>query len=412
MNKEETIKEQLREIARDYYNKNKLIDLANNIFKIPMDKKRLEDYAVSSIKPDALEISIIDTKNNTTYFSCLSSNLNLLNYFNLGGAIKYVYQTITHKGQKICRNYKINDDKAFIEKLEIKKDDKSLVIEKSKPYNISLSCNCDGEKAKVELKELSRVGNYESTYSENYKDNYNESECLHIFESKKIQYTNNSIEPYEYCLNINDSIVSGIITRNKIYGACLEQVSEESIGAAFSSLFEKPNCNINSFLTIPNLRSLALYYGYASNDKQSYYYEINILKQNKTLSGAMTVLDNNTKKPIEFKEFHITSLTEGKITSEEVDLIIMNLQSIFKNIEFIDLVIIQLETFKEKLEFRKGNANIIDEISAKNIKDKSLEEIDYLISQDPLKYFQLIEARKTNLINKYEPHNGLNLTYK
>lgn len=100
------------------------------------------------------------------------------------------------------------------------------------------------------------------------------------------------------------------------------------------------------------------------------------------------------------EEYGLPNLSDGTISSEEIQNLLSSLQARLEDNEVLDIISNELNTFGTKIDIRKGMVQEeLDPISPKLFMDKSFDEICALISANKDDYFGLIREQFETAIN-------------
>lgn len=117
-------------------------------------------------------------------------------------------------------------------------------------------------------------------------------------------------------------------------------------------------------------------------------------------------------KIVDDKKISLPILSKGNITIEELNNVILLIQSKFNN-EFISLSLEELNNFNNKLSIKKGIINEpLDPLSPKFLIDKPLDEIEKIINSNKTEYFKLAQQQFETMTNSRNSLEGKTLRLK
>lgn len=164
------------------------------------------------------------------------------------------------------------------------------------------------------------------------------------------------------------------------------------------------------------LRSLIVFKGKTSDGIS---HELEITKTDDEISitytSSKTIKSDKyyiETKIVDDKKINLPILSKGNITIEELNNVILLIQSKLNN-EFILLSLEELNNFNNKLSIKKGIINEqLDPLSPKILIDKPLEEIEKIVNSNKNEYFKLAQEQFETMTNSRNSLEGKTLRLK
>lgn len=373
-----------------------------DLFNIPVDESRLDDYIIKNIDYKIPAIEVLDKETNTIYRSKYTCDADLLNY-SAPGSVKFISVQSFNNNYNTDSIYYIGDNKAIMETITFKKDKYYLTFEKESFHNLGLF-STRGNKVTIRFSQDFMVDNKQKNQLLFNKIFDSSMDSNDSFEQKftygMYNYINAKGKYDKYTYVVNNNVICG----NNEYETndlkkIMRSVCFEDARCELKDYFPM-NMYINNFPDIGDYDSdsLMLFSGFIDHFINrlaiykcngffiKYNYETNLSNDEKNRDN--TVIDNSMYVPMK---------TAGKITSEEIDILIDYILLEYPNNEFINLAIEDLKCFKNKIdENNKEKERDEDLLDPKLFLDKSIAEIADLIASDKDNYFSLIKQQFNN----------------
>jgi len=373
------------------------------VFNIPLDTTRLNDYRITKYELDKnlrhLIIEIIDTKTHTV-FEIINSTVSKITgraFADEGDR----FNTVTIKDSNTERNIYYYEGEALpsLEEAKISYGDYSIFLSKSEPYVIrgwnKFDCDyfliqlCAYDKNVLNLK-----------YTTNYKER-----CIKSFRQVAVadRLSIGFLDIGFDCSNhfCYEESSGNIILGNKlkspkwyIDGACFEEFNKSAFEGLFydefdaSPLYQYPISELNN-------ESFIVYKGYSFLEETSYTHLISITKTNEGIKINYTIKDRDMQslQPIILDTgFVIPISNEGKITVDEINMLIAELQTRFPDDDFIAFIISELESFINRISIRDGvEEEVLSPINPKVLYGKPFSDVYEEISSNKDYYFSLLQ---------------------
>ena len=387
---------ELRKRVKEAYGtvtENEFIEAASESFNLLIDKSRIDDYQITKIDFDKLDIELYDRLSGVVYSSGFISYIDLLSHFSSGK--KYNHTIISASTYTIERFYDIERDKIIIEKLRIINGEYTLDFIREYP-NKATFLPCEVKQLFVKYVRLtdSKKDNGEMVLLNRSYNNKTNGYYESIYNSRSFSYRiDNIIHKCDYFLNDNviyciDDYEYGDDT---LRGLCFENTDVD--------MNEYETFNITpsnySVFTDKNNISAMVFFGFVGR------YDRHVLQigKNRDNISINYRIRNIDSKEVTDEIITIPSLTSNSISNEEVKLIINELLRKFDN-DFINVVEDELFVFGEKIDIRKGNIiEIVDKLDPKLLIDKSLEEVASMIVNNKNEYFNLMYKQLKEILN-------------
>lgn len=381
-----------------------IADVAD-FFNIQLDESRLEDYSVKEIDYSIPYIQIIDEKTNNSYYAGYTRCADLLNY---SGPTQFI--NVITKGP--IRNeetlYRIGDKSPIITRMTFVNGDNELVFEKEMPNSVSLFIH-EGITMRVR-------------YLQNMI--YNGKQVKQRLLNKICNISNEDFFEQMYTYGISNYIkyndtqdkYTHIKDKNIIYG--IEKQEEPTIYLCGGICFENKGREIENYLPTriklehyPKLGDKnvisAMVFSARTDDRVSHSLQIYKEKDitNIMYSAKKCYYEKGFHEELVCdKEYSLTNLNDGTITSKEIENILTSLQPILESNVF-ETISNELNMFAKKINIRNGLIQEeLDLLSPKLLINKSFDEIFALVSSNKDEYFKLISEQFEALahINKDE----------
>ena len=387
-------------------------------FNILIDKERLNDYVINEIAYDDPYISIIDTKNNISYHANYTYDADLLNYS--GGVVKFNSVVATSPLCKEESLYYIGDERPIITKMTFTSGDYELVLEKENAHAIGLFGNNGVKFAVRYLQNIERDNRRkvkQKLLTKIHKDNYNSAGSLEEYFEQIYTYglpnyiiKSDNIDKYAYIRK--DSVIYGINALEKegqcerFDGICFEdiRVDVDKYMPLQMSVDERKS-KTYPFLYDSRVTSALIFRGFTSDevDHSLQVYKDQEKVRLKYLASRRIYDKGFNREIIVDEELDLPNITDGKITYEEIQSLLLLLQekSYVSNNEFINVSVVELNTFGTMVKDRCGLIKEdIDPLAPSLFINKSFDEIRMLVETNKDSYFDLLDKQFRNITNQ------------
>jgi len=311
--------------------------------------------------------------------------------------LEYVKVELDNNTPVILTNHK--EVEKSLEEAKISYGDYSIFLSKSEPYVIrgwnKFDCDyfliqlCAYDKNVLNLK-----------YTTNYKER-----CIKSFRQVAVadRLSIGFLDIGFDCSNhfCYEESSGNIILGNKlkspkwyIDGACFEEFNKSAFEGLFydefdaSPLYQYPISELNN-------ESFIVYKGYSFLEETSYTHLISITKTNEGIKINYTIKDRDMQslQPIILDTgFVIPISNEGKITVDEINMLIAELQTRFPDDDFIAFIISELESFINRISIRDGvEEEVLSPINPKVLYGKPFSDVYEEISSNKDYYFSLLQ---------------------
>lgn len=369
------------------------------VFNIPLDATRLNDYRITKYELQRdlkqLIIEIIDTKTGTSYRIVNSSYSKITGHVSADEGTKFntIFINSDDTEHNIC--YYEGETSPSLEEAEIKNGDYSIFLSKSEPFVIrgfdKFDCDyfliqfCAYGKSIMNLK-----------YTTNYQTQKTKSFKQVAISDRVAHYGINC--PNHFCYEESSgNIISGNKFKSPkwyIDGACFEEFNKSAFEGLFYGEFDASPLYQYPILGLTN-ESFIVYKGYSFLEETSYAHLISITKANEGIKISYTIKDRDMRNvhPIILDTSFIIPLSsEGKITVDEIKMLIFELQARFPSDEFIAFIINELESFINRISIRDGvEEEVLSPINPKVLYGKHFSDVCEEISSNKDYYFSLLQ---------------------
>ena len=366
-------------------------------FNIPIDKTRLEDYSINKFDYNTPSIEITDKKNNIYYIASYTGDAKLLNYISKIQFNNVISISPLRKEEIL---YYIGSKTPIITKMTFINGDFELTFEREMANSVGLftinenrmairylqNTICDGRNIKQPL--------FAKIYSNNNK---NEAfEQTYTYSPINFIEWNNTQNKYTYIKN--NSVIYGINIM-KIENCCnyLHGICFENTNISTNDYFPL-NMNSNNYplLSKSGIKSAMILNFRTEN---GIYHSLQVYKEKNLTkilfhSKKFQRLNKHNKKTTINKEYSLPNLSDGTISNEEIQNILLFLQSKIKDDIILNIISNELNAFGNKIDSRKKIIpETFDPLDPKIFINKSFEEICYLINKNKNNYFKLIQEQ-------------------
>lgn len=383
-----------------------LLDVAK-FFNIPIDESRLEDYVVKKMDYTTPSIEIIDEKNDISYTSLYTGDADLLNF---SGAMQFnsVISTSPLRKEEIL--YYIGSEIPIITKMTFTDGEYDLVLEREMANSVGIFVN-DGVRMAVRyLQNVVYDGRNvkQPLFNRIYKNSYRNEvydgafEQTYTYGPHRYIKWDDTQDKYFYIRNNN--VIYGINELeqkslcNYLRGICFENtiipasdyfplnmyakdyplLSEASINSAMMFRFGTEDGIHHSFQAYKGKDAISIIYHSEKHHYEGNYYEETIANE----------------------EYGIPNLSDGTISSEEIQNVLSSLQARLGDNVVLGIISNELNTFGTKIDIRKGIVQEeLDPVSPKLFIDKPFDEMCALVSSNKDDYFRLIREQFETAIN-------------
>ena len=387
-------------------------------FNIPVDRKRTEDYIISKIDYDTPSIEIKDQKNNISYAATYTGRAELLDFY---GPTQFNSVISTSPIRTEENLYYIGNDTPIITKMTFTDGEYELVFEREMPNSVGFVIQDGIEMSikylqnithndKVVKKQLFRKI-YKIYENKSNNENFNSSfERFYTFGTQHRIKWGNSQDKYIYLTKtgvvygINESEQKEIY--NYLRGICFENTDIPSIKSYFPLNLDSKDYPL---LNDSNIKSAMIL---KMRTKDSVNHSLKIYKSDVIsvmyLSNKLEKFNEDYHyKTIAQEEYGLPNLSDGTITSEEIQHILSSLQKRLGNSIVFNVIKNELNTFGTKIDVIDIRKEAVQEepdpISPKLFIDKPFDEICSLVSEKKDDYFKLIKEQ-------FETAAGINKT--
>lgn len=377
-----------------------LLDVAK-FFNIPVDESRTEDYVVSKIDYNVPSIEIKDEKNNIFYTATYTGNADLLNF---SGATQFNSVISISPIRKEESLYYIESETPIITKMTFTDGEYDLVFEREMANSIGIFVN-DGVRMAVRYLQnvvSDRRKVKQPLFNRIYKNSYKNEEFDGAFEQTYTYGLNHFIKwddtQDKYAHIRNNNVIYGINElEQKDFCNYLRGVCFESTNIPVSDYFPL-NMYAKDYplLSEDNIKSAMIFkFGTENSIHHSLQVykgkdEINIMYHSKKHHYE----GNYYEETVSNEEYSLPNLSDGTISSEEIQNVLASLQARLGNTVVLDIISNELNTFGTKIDIRKGIVQeVLDPVSPKLFIDKSFDEICALVSANKDDYFRLIREQ-------------------
>ncbi len=382
-----------------------ILDVAK-FFNIPIDESRIDDFVVNSIDCTTPSIEITDLKNSISYTATYTGNADLLNYSGPTQFNKVVSISPLRKEEIL---YYIGSNYPIITKMTFTNGEYDLVFEREINNFVGIFSN-DGVMMTIRyLQNLIYNGRSvkQPLFNKIYRGNPNKEDYVDVFEQT---YTyspcsfiacDNTQDKYSFIKNNN--VIYGI-NKFEQKGCChyLRGICYESTDVPTSNYFPM-NMHAENYplLNQTNLYS-AMIFKFRTED--GIHHSLQVYKT----KDAISIIYHSEKhhhdgryrnENIADEKYTLPSLSDGTISSEEIQRVITSLKSILKDAALY-ITSNELNAFATKIDIKNGiSKEKLDSLSPKKFVDKSFDDICDLISQNKDAYFELIKGQFETAIN-------------
>lgn len=377
-----------------------LLDIAK-FFNIPIDESRTDDYTIKKIDYTTPSIEIQDEKNDITYNATYTGNADLLNF---SGATEFNSVISTSPLRKEESLYYIGGEIPIITKMTFTDGEHELVFEREMANSVGIFVN-DGVRMAVRyLQNIVYDGRdvKQPLFNRIYKNSYRNEKFDGVFEQT---YTygpyrfikwDDTQDKYAYIRNNN--VIYGINELEQ-KGLCnyLRGICFESTDIPASDYFPiNMHAKDYPLLSEDNINS-AMIFRFGTGD--ALHHSLQVYKSNDAISIIFHsekhhYEENYRVVTIANEEYGLPILSDGTISSEEIQNILASLQVRLSDNDVLDIIANELNTFGTKIDIRKGIVQAKpDPISPKLFIDKSFDEICTLVSANKAVYFGLIKEQ-------------------
>ncbi len=386
-------------------------------FNIPVDKGRLNDYVIKEIAYDDPSISIIDTKNNISYHANYTYDADLLNYS--GGVVKFNSLVATSPLGKEESLYYIGNERPIIIKMTFTRGDEEIVFERENAHAIGLFVN-NGVKFAIRYSQNMECGNRrkvkQKLLTKIYKNNYNNAgvlegcfEQIYTYGLPNYIIKGDNIDKYAYIRK--DNVIYGINALEKkgqcgqFDGICLEDTRVDvDKYMPLQMRVDERKSKTYPFLYDPKVKSALIFRGFTSDevDHSLQVYKDQEKVRLKYLASRRIYDSGFNREIIVDEELALPNITDGKITYEEVQGLLVLLQEspYVSNNEFINISTTELNMFGTMVKDRCGLIKEdIDPLAPSLFINKSFDEIRILIETNKNSYFDLLDKQFKDITN-------------
>ena len=383
-----------------------VLDVAK-FFNIPVDETRMGDYVINNINYFTPSIEITDGKNAISYTATYTGNADLLNF---SGAMQFNKVVSVSPSRKEETLYYIGSETPIITKMTFTDGEYDLVFEREMANSVGMFVNdgvrmivrylqnvvYDGRNVKQPLfnriyKNSYRNGVYDGAFEQTYtygphrfiKWDDTQDKYTYI-KNNNVIYGINELEQKGGCNNLrgicfeSTNIPASDYFPLNMYAKDYPLLSETSINSAMMFRFGTGDGIHHSLQLYKGKDAISVMYHSEKHHYEEKYYEETIANE----------------------EYGLPNLSDGPISSEEIQNLLSSLQARLEDNEVLDIISNELNTFGTKIDIRKGLVQEeLDPISPKLFMDKSFDEICALISANKDDYFGLIREQFETAIN-------------
>ncbi len=377
-----------------------LLDVAK-FFNIPVDESRTEDYSIKKIDYNTPSIEIKDEKNDITYNAIYTGNADLLNF---SGAKKFNSVISTSPLRTEESLYYIGGETPIITKMTFTDGEHELVFEREMANSVGMFVNNGVKMAIRYLQDVVYDGRNvkQPLFNRIHKNSYRNEQFDGVFEQT---YTygphrfikwDDSQDKYAYIRNNN--VIYGINELEQ-KGLChyMRGICFESTNVSASDYFPL-NMYAKDYplLSEDNIKS-AMMFRIGTGD--AIHHSLQVYKSNDCISIIFHSEKHHYEgdyrvETIANEEYGLPNLSDGTISSGEIQNILSSLQARLGDNEALGVISNELNAFGAKIDIRKGIVQEeLDPLSPKLFIDKSFDEICALVSANKDDYFRLISEQ-------------------
>lgn len=401
-----TYKRYIKEITDE---KATLIDVAN-FFNIPIVESRIKDYTIKDIDFNIPSIKIKDEKNDILYIATYTENAELLHFRGSKRFNRVISESPLRKEESL---YIIGSKTPLITQMTIVQGEYELIFEREMPHSVGIFANDDVTMAVRYLQNMLYEGKNvkQPLLNKIYKKRYKGQE----FDSTLEQRYTFGAQNYNKYGDTNDKYVY-IKDNNVIYG--INKLKQEgSCCYLWGVCFENTNIPLEDYLPYnislndyPKLNShdtnsAIVFYIKTTDDR---HHILEIYKGNYVINIKYYCEEYSQGKSGRIKnvtngEYNLLNLSDGNITSMEIQNILSFLQPILKGKMVFEVLCNELNIFSKKMDINNGVLEEeVDPLSPKVLIDKSFDEIYDLVYENKEYYFKMINEQ-------FEESAGINL---
>ncbi len=365
-------------------------------FNIPIDKLRLTDYEIESINyNDELSIKLVDKKNHTEFKAKYTYGYRV-------HKLRYIRVVATNTFKRLENIYYFGDANPIITKMEFTDGEYKLIFERERPNDAGIHYIRPNTQFTIKYVVINYKDEGEICLLSKTFQKHDDGQLTYDFEQTGTNqhvanYENLCSENRHYYIE-NDNIMYGVeffqsALQNNVQGGLFESTKVSHIGEHFPSSMQYHQTS-SRLKDKDTLSAIILVWNVGLGN----HYELEVYKTNQGMVGNYKVrifpneeLDEELGKSMYLNntEFQLQNMDEGMITSREVNYLLGDLRSRFKDAS-IELISDDLLQFARKIDVRKGIAEEDpDPLSPKLFFDKSFKEIESIIESDKDRYFNL-----------------------
>lgn len=369
------------------------------VFNVPLDISRLKDYRIAKYELQRdlkqLIIEIIDTKTGTAYRIVNSGYSKITGHVSADEGTKFntIFINSDDMEHNIC--YYEGETSPSLEEAKIKNSDYSIFLSKSEPFVIrgfdKFDCDyfliqfCAYGKSIMNLK-----------YTTNYQTQKTKSFKQVAISDRVAHYGINCPNHFCYEESSGNIILGNKFKSPKWYidGACFEEFSKSAFEGLFYGEFDASPLYQYPILGLTT-ESFIVYKGYSFLEETSYAHLISITKTIEGIKISYDIKDRDSRNlyPIILDtNFIIPILSEGKVTVDEINMLIVELQTRFPGDDFIAFIISELETFLNRISIRDNlEEEVLSAIDPKVLYGGSFSEVCQTIAANKDYYFNILQ---------------------
>ncbi len=377
-----------------------LLDVAK-FFNIPVDESRIDDYVVKKIDYDTPSIEITDEKNVVSYTAAYTDDANLLNY---SGAEKFNSVISTSPLRTEESLYYIGSETPIITKMTFSDGEYDLVFEREMANSVRIFVNDGVSMAVSYLQNIVYDGRNikQPLFNRIYKNCYRNEEFDGVFEEtytygpRRFIKWDNSQDKHAYIRNNNVIYVINELEQkdlcNYLRGICFESTNVPISGYFPDNMYAKDY----SLLSEDNIKSAMIF---RIGTEDGIHHSLQVYKGRDVISvmyhsDKHHYEENYYEETIANEEYDLPNLSDGTISSEEIQNILSSLQARLGDIKAFSAISNELNTFGTKIDIRKGIVQEeLDPLSPKIFIDKPFDEICSLVSANKDDYFRLMREQ-------------------
>lgn len=402
MNKIEYSKENMQGIYKKYkcdISKNETVLIeATEIFNIPIDRTRMEDYSILNFDINIPSIRINDKKNNTIYTSTYidndTHNVNCVLAESPTRKVENFYYTGSKNPIKSTATF-FNGEYDLVFEREMFNNDCQMTV--------SLAKNMEYEGQNIKQQLFNKI--YRNVYNNKKKTGIFEQEYTYMPEYL-MQWDDFEDTQDRYTYMNNDNVIYKTFDLNKKdycickYGICFENTKMP----IDNFIANKLAGTIKSFPLI-NQKDIMSAMMINVRTQDGIYHTLQVYKDIEALH-----VEYNTKKHYFGEQYHeetinnveysLQNLNNETISSEEIRVILSSLQTKINDPKVLSVILNELNNFSTKIDVKKGNIQgETDKLSPKLFIEKSFEDICALVDANRDDYFKLIQEQYNIMAN-------------